>query len=98
MHTIQVDDEIFSLLQKNAKAFVDSPNSTLRKMLGLGANGAMPRNTKAATDDLDELLPEARAAPRTKAPKANLKSLVQAGLLRDGESLHLVDYQGKPLN
>jgi hypothetical protein len=31
---------------------------------------------------------------RAKAPKANLRELVRAGLLRDGQDLTLVDYQG----
>ena len=94
MPTIQIDDEIFGLLQKNAKPFVDSPNSTLRRMLGLRVNGAAVKPTEAP-DDLEELLKEAMAGRRTKAPKADLKALIQAGLLRNGERLCLVDYQGK---
>lgn len=94
MPTIQIDDEIFVLLQKNAKPFVDSPNSTLRRMLGLRANGAAA-TPAGATDDLEQPLKEAMAGRRTRTPKADLKALVQAGLLRDGERLCLVDYQGK---
>ena len=97
MQTIQVDDEVFGLLQKNAKAFVDSPNSTLRRMLGLRINGATAPKVKAPTDELEDLLRESVVGRRSKAPKANLKALVQAGLLRDGEPLYLVDYQGKRL-
>src|SRR5579863_9107899 len=94
MPTIQIDDEVFGLLQKNAKPFLDSPNSTLRRMLGLRINGASAKPADAA-DDLEQRLKEAMAGCRTKAPKADLKALVQAGLLRDGERLCLVDYQGK---
>lgn len=94
MPTIQIDDEVFELLQKNAKPFVDSPNTTLRRMLDLRVNGATVKPAEAP-DDLGQLLKEAMAKRRTKAPKANLKALIQAGLLRNGERLYLVDYQGK---
>lgn len=33
--TIRVDDEVFGLLQSEATAFVDTPNSVLRRKLGL---------------------------------------------------------------
>ncbi|MER6027864.1 hypothetical protein [Streptomyces sp. NPDC001851] len=33
--TIRVDDEVFAKLQSLAEPFVDTPNSTLRKLLGL---------------------------------------------------------------
>ncbi len=95
MPTIQIDDEIFALLQKNAKPFVDSPNSALRRMLGLRVNGAAAKPTKTPDVELEQLLKEAMAERRTKAPKANLKALIQAGFLRNGERLYLVDYQGK---
>lgn len=95
MHTIQIDDEIFGLLEKNAKAFVDSPNSTLRRLLGLETSRPLTAKEPKADYELDELLRESMAARRIKAPKANLKTLVEAGLLVEGEPLHLVDYQGK---
>ena len=57
-------------------------------------NGAAAKPADAA-DDLEQRLKEAMAGRRTKAPKADLKALVQAGLLRNGERLCLVDYQGK---
>jgi negative regulator of replication initiation len=94
MPTIKVDDEVFALLQKNAKPFVDSPNSTLRRMLGLRMNGTVAEPT-GTTDELEQLPEQAMAGRRTKAPKADLKTLIQAGLLRNGDRLYLVDYQGK---
>ncbi|WP_435586351.1 hypothetical protein [Micromonospora aurantiaca (nom. illeg.)] len=33
--TIRVDDEVYELLQRRAKPFVDTPNSVLRRELGL---------------------------------------------------------------
>lgn len=94
MPTIQIDDEIFALLQKNAKPFVDSPNSTLRRLLELETNFTAAKPTKGG-NELEELLGEAMSARRSKAPKADLKALVSAGLLREGERLYLVDYQNK---
>jgi hypothetical protein len=100
MHTIKVDDEVFALLQKNARPLVDSPNTALRKLLGLRINGAPVEDPEVGDDPLEDLYQDAmanRANRRTKAAKANLKILVRAGLLRTGERLYLVDYQGKRL-
>lgn len=99
MHSIQVDEEVFFLLQKNAKPFVDSPNTTLRRMLALDAperrDASSPEiNAKEIEDDLEQLLQGLSESQRTKAPKADLRALVKAGLLREGERLFLVDYQG----
>jgi|SRR5680860_302645 len=93
MPSIQIDDEVFAVLQKNAKPFVDSPNTALRRLLGIEQH-ELPARVKAA-DELDQLLREAMESRRTKAPKAKLRTLVSAGIIRDGERLYLVDYQGK---
>lgn len=45
--------------------------------------------------ELDSLLADAAAERRTKAPRAELRVLVQEGLLRGGQRLFLVDYQGR---
>ena len=94
MPSIQVDDEVFAFLQQNAKPFVDSPNTTLRRLLGVESRQE-PTNTKAVGDELEQLLQEPLESQRTKAPKADLRALVRAGLLREGERLYLVDYQGQ---
>lgn len=58
MHTIKIDEEVYTLLQANAKPFVDTENSTLRRMLGLDGprNEAMPANsnTLRKTDVIPE--------------------------------------------
>ena len=33
--TIRVDDEVYALLQQRGEAFVDTPNTVLRRILGL---------------------------------------------------------------
>src|SRR4051794_22715514 len=42
--TIRVDDEVFALLQAKAKAFVDTPNTVLRRELGLSDQGGSTAN------------------------------------------------------
>ena len=42
--TIRVDDEVFALLQSKAKAFVDTPNTVLRRKLGLSDQGGSTAN------------------------------------------------------
>ncbi|MBW7903645.1 MAG: hypothetical protein H3C26_19430 [Rhodocyclaceae bacterium] len=99
MQTIEIDTDVFAYLQKNARPFVDTPNSTLRRLLGLDVSKAQPqKKSPVASDvDLDALLAEslAIAAVRSKAPKANLQLLTQTGVLRNNQKLYLIDYQGK---
>jgi Mrr N-terminal domain len=42
--TIQIDDDVLALLKRNAEPFIDTPNSVLRRLLGLPAsvNGSSP--------------------------------------------------------
>jgi hypothetical protein len=80
MPEIEIDDEVYAALQKHARAFVDTPNSTLRRILGVDpARGGTPAR---------------RSRDRSKAPKADLRELIDAGLLRNGEELVLIDYRG----
>ena len=37
--TIRIDEEVFEELKKHAEPFVDTPNSVLRRLLGLGETG-----------------------------------------------------------
>ncbi|MCP5277406.1 MAG: hypothetical protein H6935_03485 [Thiobacillus sp.] len=100
MQTIKIDDEVFSFLQTHAKPFVDTPNATLRRLLGLNSS---PLTARATTDkssgelDLDQLLTESMELynSRKKAPKTNLEALIQHGLVKEGETVFLVDYQGQ---
>jgi hypothetical protein len=94
VQSIQVDAEVFAVLQKNAKPFLDTPNTTLRRLLGVDRE-APSGKASSADEELEALLEDSLASQRTKAPKANLKTLIRAGYLREGERLHLVDYQGK---
>ncbi len=98
MEKIEVDSDVFSHLQKHARPFVDTPNSTLRRLLGIdvSADRARKKSPLPPNAEFEELLSEsmATAAKRAKAPKADLQLLVQKGFLRSGQKLYLIDYQG----
>ena len=89
MKTIEVDSEVFAFLEKHAKPFVDTPNSTLRRLLGIDrvTTSGKPKTMTQADD-------RGVAHSRSKAPKANLESLVREGLIQNGERLYLIDYKG----
>lgn len=97
MQTIEIDTDVFAHLQKNARPFVDTPNSTLRRLLGIGSSTAQVRKKLSSASDVDPnaLLAESSAitSARSKAPKADLQLLCQKGYLRDGQKLYLIDYQ-----
>ncbi|MDD2918353.1 hypothetical protein [Rhodoferax sp.] len=103
--SIDIDDEVFSHLEKHAKPYVDTPNMTLRRLLGLTDAQTLPTQSNAVVEvdpDLEALYLQAKASlgstkaslARTKAPKADLRLLVKSGYLKDGEKLSFLDYQG----
>jgi hypothetical protein len=55
--TIRVDDDVYTWLQERAKPFVDTPNSVLRRELGIGVGTAAPaRSGGRAAGELAPLL------------------------------------------
>ena len=99
MESIKIDGDVFAHLQRHARPFVDTPNSTLRRLLNIDGGATATKSGKpspAVDAELEELLAESLAAARSrsKAPKADLEKLIQAALLRNGQKLYLVDYQG----
>ena len=95
MPKIDIDDEVYEHLQRNAIPFEDhEPNDTIRRLLfGQGSPGQVTelgRNTLAVS--------KATANLGKKGPKANLPELVNAGLLAEGQLLFLIDYRGKRLS
>ncbi len=96
MQTIQIDSDVFAILQKNAQPFIDTPNSTLRRLLGVDLAIASTEMKENQGDlSLEQLRKDSMDRVRSKAPKAELGKLVSAGLLKDGELLLLVDYANK---
>jgi hypothetical protein len=106
---IRVDDEVYDLLKTNAEAFVDTPNSVLRRLLGL-----TQREKAAQTDDQLEARHRpvrrkrrARTKGRTRAPKGSLlaedayvRPLLSALVQRGGSAPvgDIIDALGKQLN
>ena len=97
MESIKIDNDVFIHLQKHARPFVDTPNSTLRRLLGIDeiARTSAQRKLPVASNVLDDLLAESFAATnsRAKAPKANLEILVKKRFLKNGQKVYLIDYQ-----
>ena len=88
MNTIEVDNEVYQALEKHVTGFQDTPNTVLRRMLGL-------------SEDAEVLPGKSRLAPktgRTKAPKVDLATLVRIGSVSDGERLSFRDYQQNKVN
>lgn len=91
--TIRVDDEVFAKLQSLAEPFVDTPNSTLRKLLGLDASSPVgaPRPTHR-DQSLAPLLADGRlrAGQRLVWRRRNLRQEHHVTVVADG-SLRLDD-------
>ncbi|MFD4262586.1 hypothetical protein ACFWR9_34425 [Streptomyces sp. NPDC058534] len=66
-----MDDEVYEELQKRAKPFVDTPNSTLRRVLGLPERATQSGNTAVASS----------------SPEPALRPLLADGRLRPGQRL-----------
>jgi Mrr N-terminal domain len=64
--TIRIDDEVFDALKKHAEPFVDTPNSVLRRLLGLGETSSNGRGDV----DLDEKEVVQAAGGRRARPQA----------------------------
>lgn len=94
---IQIDDDVFMELQRRAEAFVDTPNSTLRRILDLPAeNASAGRGTKAGGAQREQSLAPLLESGRLKAGEVlvwrrrNLRRTHRATVLADG-SLRLED-------
>jgi hypothetical protein len=46
MPTIRIDDEVYEWLRRHAEPFVDTPNSVLRRTLGIGAQTSPAERAK----------------------------------------------------
>jgi hypothetical protein len=87
-----IDNELFGYLQSKAIPFVETPNLTLRRLFSL--NGKPVKSEKNSS----QIIPDQRLGRvRKKQPKTDLFKLVQVGLLQEGKTLYLLDYQGKKI-
>ena len=65
--SIDLDDEVFEYLKSKAEPFVDTPNTVLRRLLGIDSSGKPTRNVKSAT-------PKPVSTRTTKAGKRTAKA------------------------
>lgn len=76
MPRIEVDDEIYDLLKEDAEAFVDSPNSVLRRKLGLEPAPGAPHHVDESEDTQEREQRDGRhrrrSRSRTRAPRGSL--------------------------
>lgn len=63
--SIEIDDEVFELLGKRARPFVDSPNDVLRRLLGLDDESPLVRSGSAANRE-PETIDSAQNAGRAR--------------------------------
>ena len=87
MKTIEIDEEVYAYLQSKAIPYEDkNPNYTIRRLFGFDKKAIPSR-----------VIPLPQVRPRKvkgrKNPKSSLIELVNAGLLEEGQVLHLRDYQ-----
>jgi len=97
MKTIRIDNDVFGMLQKKAKAFEDTPNSVLRRVLGLDRskkqrNGRprAPRGEKTPQEAYRQPILKALYGAGGSAKVADVLDRVQKGM--DGK-LNDVDRQ-----
>jgi hypothetical protein len=80
---IEIDDELMALLKSNAEPFVDTPNSVLRRLLGLAAS----RNGDGTHQDFPAETPASR--PRRKRsrqrPRRDVKRAQPGTILPDDD-------------
>lgn len=88
MKAIRIDDDVWVALQKKANAFEDTPNSVLRRVLGIDrANGKRRRKMRAA---------RGARTPQSAFRKPLLRVLYEAG--GSGKMSEVVDRVGALMN
>lgn len=86
-----VDDEVYEHLKSQAEPFVDTPNTVLRRLLGLGQSTAterLPAQVAASTDasrGSEEHDPPSRTAPSTTRRRSTRTRAPRGTLLAGGE-------------
>jgi hypothetical protein len=98
--SIDIDDELFDVLKHEAEAFVDTPNSVLRRLLGIDTNGHKPAETPQASTPAEpnkrtpgkKSTKSAKAGKRKRAPRGSLlpESEYEIPILR-----YLADHGGR---
>jgi hypothetical protein len=99
--SIEIDEEVLNVLKQNAEVFVDSPNTVLRRLLGLDSNGREHAAPPNRAERADEPGPSRGPRPR-KSGKSGTESkhtrVARGSLLPESEYempiLRYLDQQG----
>lgn len=87
-HQIEVDDEVFAYLQGLARPFVDTPNSILRRSLGLDriSNGVPEGlgDRPSGTEGAEEPVRMGRQAALPMTPQKDFRPVIRDVLLEAG--------------
>ena len=93
--SIDTDDEVFDVIKRHAEPFVDTPNSVLRRLLGIDHATSGPAPT---TDEANRWT--GRAAPGTLLPESEYEIPILRCLVERGgraPSREVVEAVGKEL-
>jgi hypothetical protein len=87
--TIRIDEDVYGALQAQAVPFVDTPNSVLRRLLGLASSEEGPEGSEApgfttGTDDAGEEFSR-HASRKKKRRKTSRKRVPTGTILREEE-------------
>lgn len=86
--TIRIDDDVFEELKTNAEPFVDTPNTVLRRLLGLAA-----RTDATAEDDQALDSPRPRGGKSRKAPARSARRRKRLPRAATGSMLPDAEYE-----
>lgn len=86
MIKIEIDQKLYSFLQKKAIPFVETPNDTLKRLLNF--------NSKPRFSDEKRVSKQMYHTKRIKRPRTNLHILVEVGLLEEGQEIYMTNYSG----
>jgi hypothetical protein len=83
---IEIDEEVFALLQSKAEPFVDSPNSVLRRLLGLAAtNGDLAKASVIGEDTAMAVVEQKVRSLRKRSRRRGTKRAQPGTILPDEE-------------
>jgi len=72
VYKVEVDSDVFEYLKQSAEPFVDTPNSVLRRLLGLGSSGDAAPGTKPTSGSRKATPAKAAPSKRTRARTGTL--------------------------
>ena len=88
--TIRIDDDVFEELKKHAEPLVDTPNTVLRRLLGLGESGS---GADSGYEEAARPPAVARAGSSVRRQSRRRKTATRAARAKTGTILHGSAYE-----